>query len=344
MPTMEDIFLAPVFTKEYIPDGLLDMARSLYCQAIAEVLHYSIPHAWDHLPTDEGGQGAPDTPEMQRARRAWTELTMFPKAVLRQHKRGQRANQSYAFTKALLLRWRDGERESLWAELPQPGGRRKQREDTTRSRQEACVRLAGLNRPGAAMQRLVSPGLAGCTQKVKAKLLAKFPAFDHDNCPPRLASPLPAQIAAEAVARSIRSFPRGAGAGPTGLRADFLAQCIGRGDDDPYVQTFRDLAQLFADGYAPSYLRSWYGGGSLVGVGKPGKSLEEDARPIVTGEVWRRLAFKCTFAADRAHIVEHLRPNQVGGRRAGCGRDRGPHCSPVVCGSCLPHGHGIPEA
>ena len=69
--------------------------------------------------------------------------------------------------------------------------------------------------------------------------------------------------------------------------------------------------QLFADGRAPQYLRRWYGGGALVGIGKPGTSLDEDTRPIVTGEVWRRLTFKCVFALERAHVSNHLRPNQV---------------------------------
>ena len=48
-----------------------------------------------------------------------------------------------------------------------------------------------------------------------------------------------------------------------------------------------------------------------MGVGKPGKSLDEDARPIVSGETWRKLAFKCTLSSDRAGVTEHLKPNQL---------------------------------
>ena len=118
LPSMKEIFLAPVFTKEFLPESLVPLARSLYDELIANILHFSVPHAWDHLPLAEGGRACADTVEMQRARQALLELSMFPKAVLRRHKRGQRETQSYHFTKALLLRRKAGERMSLWNELP----------------------------------------------------------------------------------------------------------------------------------------------------------------------------------------------------------------------------------
>ena len=58
------------------------------------------------------------------------------------------------------------------------------------------------------------------------------------------------------------------------LRADFLMQCLAlEDDDDGTCGVFRDLVQLFADGRAPTYLRQWYRGGGLMGVGKDGKPL-----------------------------------------------------------------------
>ena len=149
----------------------MELARSLYDQVVAKVVRCNVPHAWDHLDAQEGGQGCADTAEMRGCRQAWTELSMFPKCVLRQHKRGQRETQSFNFTKALLLRWQAGERESLWAELPDPKPRAKKRGDNLQQRQEACMKMAGLGRPGPALQRLVSPGLANTTMDVKKKLL-----------------------------------------------------------------------------------------------------------------------------------------------------------------------------
>lgn len=38
--------------------------------------------------------------------------------------------------------------------------------------------------------------------------------------------------------------------------------------EDPIVGALVAFAQLFVHGCAPRYLRQWYGGGSLVGIGK----------------------------------------------------------------------------
>ena len=103
----------------------------------------------------------------------------------------------------------------------------------------------------------------------------------------------------------------GAGCGPSGLRAFFLAQCAGKGDEDACNIVFREFVQLLVDGRAPSHLRQWFGGGSLVGVGKDDKPLDVDARPIVSGEDWRKITFKCTVQADKNRIMERLKPNQV---------------------------------
>ena len=146
------------------------------------------------------------------------------------------------------------------------------------------IKLVGLGRLSQALQRLTSPGLAEPTAQVRSKLLAKFPP-----CPPSpsggeaQAPPPPGEIEALALARALRSFKAGAGPGPSGLRPDFLKQLLGA-DDEPMLPLFRDFAQLLADGEAPEGVREWLGGGALVGVGKRGVSLRDDARPIVMGE------------------------------------------------------------
>ena len=86
-----------------------------------------------------------------------------------------------------------------------------------------------------------------------------------------------------------------------------------RGDEpeDEIVDVFVAFVQLLVDGLAPGYLRQWYGGGRLVGVGKDGKPLSEDARPIVCGEAWRRIACKVVLGGCRAELAEDLAPSQV---------------------------------
>jgi len=71
------------------------------------------------------------------------------------------------------------------------------------------------------------------------------------------------------------------------------------------------FAQLFVDGSVPRYLRQWYGGGTLVGIGKDDKPLDEDARPIVCGEAWKRVACKVAFLDGKKELAEELKPHQV---------------------------------
>ena len=89
-----------------------------------------------------------------------------------------------------------------------------------------------------------------------------------------------------------------------------------RPDEEPIAKLFRDLVQLLADGKVPEYLRPFFGGGRLVGVGKKDGSgnlisLEADARPIVLGLTWRKVVFRATFSLDRSRIQERLGDTQL---------------------------------
>ena len=77
------------------------------------------------------------------------------------------------------------------------------------------------------------------------------------------------------------------------------------------VNVFVELVQLFVDGRAPEYLRQFYGGGNLTGIGKDGVPLEEDARPIVCGEAWRQVACNVALGEGKAALQGWLRPNQM---------------------------------
>ena len=73
--------------------------------------------ALDPLPTHLGGAAnGSDNDAKKQTRRAWLELLIFPKIVLRQNRRGQRRGQALSFTKSFLLRWRLGKRRDLWDE------------------------------------------------------------------------------------------------------------------------------------------------------------------------------------------------------------------------------------
>ena len=178
-------------------------------------------------------------------------------------------------------------------------------------------RLVSLGRVGEATRRLVSPGLASETPAVKARLLSKFPSRDEATDLACDAVVQPPEIPLESIYASIYSFRKGAGPGPDGIRGDFLRDMIGQqSHDDSMARLFRDMVQLLADGQAPPFLRPFFGGGRLVGVGKKDASgnpisLETDARPIVLGLTWRKLIFKVSFALDGAGIRERLGDHQL---------------------------------
>ena len=104
---------------------------------------------------------------------------MFPKAVLHQFGRGKRPRQSLHFSRALLIRWKLGERASLWHEAlqanqrvqPQPTSAGPEPEQTQRD----IERMVMLGRSGQALQHLLSPGLVHDTPAVQLKLASKFP-------------------------------------------------------------------------------------------------------------------------------------------------------------------------
>ena len=56
-----------------------------------------------------------------------------------------------------------------------------------------------------------------------------------------------------------------------------------------------------------------------MGIGKDDKPVEEDARPIVVGEFWRRVSGKMSLVADEDELSGWLKPGQVAvGVKAGC--------------------------
>ena len=324
LPSVQDVFTTPIFTKDFIPAALIPIARTEYTKLVAAVLALNRADAWDPLPLGEGGKGIPDSPAHQAAREAWISLLMFPKCTLRQFKRGQRPGQALHFTKALLLRWRMGERAGLWREAvggqrrgPVDAGGRRSEKQGWNSRVQEVERLTGLGRISQALSRLTSPGLAANTAAVRSALLAKFPAIPGARqASARHPPPPPGLIEMPVFLRALRSFAVGVGPGPDGLRADFLKALVGVTDDDPILHTLRDFAQLLADGGAPTYLRPWLAGGQLIGVGKHDSlgrpiPLDTDARPIVMGVTWRKLVFKCTLQMDRATLRERLLPHQL---------------------------------
>ena len=124
---------------------------------------------------------------------------------------------------------------------------------------------------------------------------------------------LPAAAGAEIedFIKEVKSFDADAGAGPTGLRPRFVKDLVGESGEDPCVQAMFQLSMLFVEGRVPRFLSQWYAGGTLVGIGKDDKPIDEDARPIVVGDFWRRVSAKVALLADTDALTGWLKPSQV---------------------------------
>ena len=322
LPSLSAIFTTPIFTKDQLPSQFWPMGREEYGRLLAAVNCASRPDAWDPLLVSEEGRNIGiDYPNKQRARQTWLEFLIFPKAILRQNKRDQRRGQTLMFAKSLLIRWRLGERRELWDEAK--GRVVASRKDRIGEAQESyregvhadARRLVSLGRAGRALKRLVSPGLATCTETVKNKLLAKFLGNPRGRSHRSALPPTP-EIELSILLKALHSFPVGAGPGPDGLRADFLKGLVGHSLESPLLPILQQFLQVLADADVSAALQPWLVGGTLIGIGKIDKEgrsipLIQDARPIVMGHVFRKFVFKCTFRLDTAIIRDRLLPQQV---------------------------------
>ena len=86
--------------------------------------------------------------------------------------------------------------------------------------------------------------------------------------------------------------------------------------DSEVLHVLRQFLQIFVDAEVLDTLQPWLAGGSLVGIGKIEKSgrsvaLDRDARPIMMGQVFRKLAFKYRFHLDAEGIKIRLLLHQL---------------------------------
>ncbi len=254
--------------------------------------------------------------EMKTCRVAWIELSMFAKCVLRAEARGVRPAQAYARAKNRLERWINGERDSLWREVMKEDVRAKGKKKRTggmtgKVREQRVNKLSSMGRARKAIQGLISPGVAADTSTVRSRLAAKFPGRSIPISIVQGFLPAAAGAEVEDFLKMVHSFDASAGAGPSGLKPQFIKELVGEGGDAPCVQALFDVTMLFVEGRVPNFLRQWYAGGTLVGIGKDDKPLDEDARPIVVGEFWRRVAGKVSLLADNEAVGGWLKPCQV---------------------------------
>ena len=328
LPTLMDICLARIETREFIGVGLFPAVEREFNKCTANVIAFSRRDAWSHIDTEN------DTLAHQRARSAWIEWFMFAKTcllVLPGGKAKEKRNNNILANR--IARWSTGERMSLWTEglhitkADQPLRRRRKSnvageevaEQTLNKKREEVIDLARRGLPGKAVRHASSLGLAPDTLATEMKMKSKFvepPPTQKSS--QRMPVPEVNTITEEGIVHAIHSFGAGVSAGPSGHRPDFYKQLIGEKGDKPAVPLLTALGNLLAAGGAPSELRPFIGCAKGTALYKRAKDGSDDTRPACSGETIRRIIGKVLLGTDIEVLRDHLLPHQLAvGVRAG---------------------------
>ena len=167
---------------------------------------------------------------------------------------------------------------------------------------------------------LVSDPPSEVTPAVVAEMRQKHPAEregeqDRLHQLPRVAPAAALRATPEQVADAIKSFNRGSGAGPSGLRPQHLKDALVAGWRDELLRQATLLVNLLLSGEASPDVQPWLCGAALTALPKP----SGDLRPVAVGETWRRLASKVGAKVATAELRPCLEPLQLGvGSKGGC--------------------------
>ena len=257
-------------TKKVVPKGAKRMWAQCFLSALCSVVAYN------------------DT-------QSWQELYALPKCALRGQQRGGAArNSGEAETERLCQGWLEGQRMSLWHQVKESKYKHQwvaleNVKDATRSR---VCELAGLNQFRKACCALIQAPPVQVTSQVVSEMQTKHPraraTLRWDQLRPVHAA-ASVMVDFEAVSRAIKSFPRGSGCGPCGLRPQHLRDALVPGFEDEVLRQLTAVVNLLARGEAPDEVRSFLSGATLAALPKE----DGDLRPIAVGEVLRRLVGKC---------------------------------------------------
>ncbi len=86
---------------------------------------------------------------------------------------------------------------------------------------------------------------------------------------------------------------------------------MGRYGDRQCVPLIVAFVNLLANGQAPRKLSPYLGGATGTALDKVSKSGEQDARPVCSGEYWRRLVGKALLGTEVANLRDYLAPHQL---------------------------------
>ena len=247
---------------------------------------------------------------------SWTELQMLAKCTLCRPPRGGKSHlsQRLSWTRNRLNHWLAGERSQLWHDLPKyqrPRNKSYSEEAGVKARQDRCVSLASEGGFAQACNSLVgSPPLLH-NADTTARLKEKHPPTSQPVDLSALGNPSNTLVPLAEVAlveRSIKSFHRLSGGGPSGLKPIHIKNCLGTEHRDEILERCTAIVNLLSKGEAPSCLAPYLAGATLTALPKKDNSI----RPVAVGEVLRRLTAKCLCMAYKEQASAFFFPLQIG--------------------------------
>ena len=253
--------------------------------------------------------------------RAWLELLMLPKTVLRTALRGGKKNRKKGEveTKELCRAWLEGHRGSLW----RPGRRSRVTQRSEFSQEQKDQRVKGLVQESLlakACATLANRPPAEVTPAIAREMRDKHPPpRDGDSAQMNSLRPIhkaaAAQADREAVSKAVRSFSRGSACGPSGLRPQHVKDAHVPGWRDEVERQLTALVNVLARGEAPTSIQPWLCGATLSAIPKP----DDSHRPVAAGETLRRIVGKCLASEAKEELAEVFGATQMGvGRKMGC--------------------------
>ena len=323
LPSIHEICERPVLTRMFLEPELLGKVEKAFLRCVSNAALHSDKDAWAFIGT-EG-----DTAARRRSRVAWTELFMFCKTCIPALPGGKaKARRNLEIILNRFARWNAGERRTLWDDAPlekhtsnnKPSSQTKEEE----RRQQTCIALAQQGMPGKAIDRLMGSMLAPDNLETEQMMKSKFVSPpQRQSTSRRPPAPVANELSEACVARAILSFQRGLGGGPSGARPDLFRQIIGDEGTKPGIVLITQLCNVRANGSAPEHLRPYLGGANGFASAKDPKAKAaehaevsangplRDARPVCSGEVWRRIVGKALLATESENLASHLFPHQL---------------------------------
>ena len=277
------------FTKKIVPKGAKRLWAQCLLSALCSVAAYN------------------DT-------QAWQELYALPKCTLRSQQRGGGSrNFGESETKRLCQGWLEGQRMSLWLQAKDSKPKRQpvSADDVTDAMRNRVRELTGLNQFKKACAAVIQAPPVYVTSQVIHDMESKRPraraGLRWDSLRPVHAAAA-VVVDSEGVCNAIKSFPKGSGCGPYGLRPQHLPDALVPGFEDEVVRQLRAVVNIWVRGEATEEVRSFLSGASLTALPKE----DGDPRPIAVGEVLRRLGGKCCANIVKDDMRQILEPWQVG--------------------------------